>query len=201
MVIGLTGGVGTGKSTVAAMLRELGATVLDADEASRAVVEPGTPGFEQIVEAFGRGIVRDGRLDRQALADLIFADAKARERLNAITHPLVREWMAEGQQAAIERGDRWIVQDIPLLYENGLDALFPEVILVWAPPELQVRRLVEGRGLAVSDARARIAAQLPIGEKRARARHVIDNSGSLEETRRQVEATWRELTAEGPPAR
>lgn len=194
-LIALTGGVGSGKSTVAAILRELGAAVIDADEAARAVVEPGTEGFRQVVEAFGPEVVRGGRLDRPALARLVFQDAAARERLNAITHPLVREWMAERQREAEAAGAPCAVLDIPLLYENGLDAAFETVVVVWVPPELQVRRLVEGRGFSEADARARVAAQLPIDSKRERATHVIDNSGSREETRRQVERVWREAAA------
>src|SRR5947209_18606157 len=104
------------------MLRELGATVIDADEAARAVVEPGTPGFEAVREAFGDRFVRDGRLDRAALAELVFNDEEARRRLNAITHPLVREWMAARQLEAERRGDPLVVLDIPLLFENGLEA-------------------------------------------------------------------------------
>ena len=195
--IGLTGGVGSGKSTVAAMLRELGATVIDADEAARAVVEPGQPGFQQVVKAFGDSFVREGRLDRQALAELVFNDPDALRRLNEITHPLVREWMARRQEEAEERGESHVVLDIPLLFENGLEAAFPKVILVWVPADLQVRRLVEGRGFGEADARARVAAQLPIDSKRERARYVIDNSGSEAETRRQVAAAWREITSSG----
>lgn len=195
VTIGLTGGVGSGKSTVAAMLRELGATVIDADEAARAVVEPGEPGFRQVIDAFGEGFVREGRLDRQGLAELVFRDEAARTRLNEITHPLVREWMAKRQQEAADRGDRHVVLDIPLLFESGLEPAFPTIILVWAPAELQVRRLVEGRGLEEADARARVAAQLPIDSKRERSRYVIDNSGSREETRRRVEEAWREITS------
>ena len=198
-VIALTGGVGSGKSTVAGMLRELGATVIDADEAARAVVEPGGEGFHRVVEAFGDRFVRDdGRLDRQALAKLVFADDEALRRLNEITHPLVREWMAARQAEAEERGERWAVLDIPLLFENGLEDAFRTILLAWAPPMTQVRRLVEGRGFAEADARARVAAQLPIDQKRARATYVIDNSGSLDETRRQIEQAWREITSYDP---
>jgi dephospho-CoA kinase len=201
-VVALTGGVGSGKSTVAQMLRELGATVIDADEAARAVVEPGTPGFEQVVAAFGDAYVQDGRLDRAALAELVFNDPEARRRLNEITHPLVRKWMAERQQEADEqRADR-VVLDIPLLFESNLQDAFATVILVYAPPETQLRRLVEGRAFGEADARARIAAQLPMDSKRGRATYVVDNSGSREDTRRQVEAIWREITSGGaPPAR
>lgn len=201
-VVALTGGVGSGKSTVAGMLRELGATVIDADEAARAVVEPGTPGFLQIRDAFGERYVRAGRLDRAALAELVFHDPEALRRLNEITHPLVRQWMAERQQEAEARGEERVVLDIPLLFENGLQDAFATILLVYAPPDLQLRRLVEGRGFTDEDARARIAAQLPMAEKRGRATYVIDNSGSPAETRRQVEEIWSRISSAGaPPAR
>ena len=201
-VVALTGGVGSGKSTVAGMLRELGATVIDADEAARAVVEPGTPGFLQIRDAFGERYVRAGRLDRAALAELVFHDPEALRRLNEITHPLVRQWMAERQQEAEARGEERVVLDIPLLFENGLQDAFATILLVYAPPDLQLRRLVEGRGFTDEDARARIAAQLPMAEKRGRATYVIDNSGSPSETRRQVEEIWSRISSAGaPPAR
>jgi dephospho-CoA kinase len=202
-LIGLTGGIGSGKSTVAAMLRELGATVIDADEAAREVVEPGTPGFDEVVKEFGTGIVRDGRLDRARLADLVFRDAEARQRLNRIVHPRVRDWMAARQAEAEARGEDVAVLEIPLLYENHLEAAMKAVILVHVPEALQVRRLVEqGRGFTPEQAQARIAAQMPIDEKAARATYVIDNSGSLEETRRQVERVWRQIrgTAEDSPS-
>lgn len=193
-VIGLTGGIGTGKSTVAAMLQRLGAAVIDADEAARAVVEPGTPGLEEVVREFGPEIAPDGRLDRRRLADRVFNDPEALARLNAITHPLVREWMAAKTLAAFEAGAVVVVQDVPLLFENNLERLFRGVILVYAPAEEQVRRLA-GRGMREDDARARIAAQLPIEEKRRRATWLVDNSGSIEKTRRQVERLWTEITA------
>lgn len=193
-LIGLTGGIGSGKSTVAGMLRELGATVIDADEAARAVVEPGTAGFSEVVDAFGGEFVKAGRLDRAALAQLVFRDREARLRLNSITHPLVRDWMLERQQEAERRGEERVVLEIPLLYENGLDAAMKAVIVVTVPEALEVRRLVEGQGYSEAHARARIASQMPLEEKVRRAAHVIDNSGSREETRRQTVETWRSIT-------
>lgn len=194
-VIGLTGGIGTGKSSVAAMLRELGAAVVDADEAARAVVEPGTPGLAQVIGEFGAGIAPGGHLDRERLADIVFNDPVKLARLNAITHPLVREWMARRSLEAFQEGARVVVQDVPLLFENHLEELFKGVILVYAPADEQLRRLV-GRGLREDDARARIAAQIPIEEKRRRATWVVDNSGPVEATRRQVERLWTEITAD-----
>ena len=193
-LIGLTGGIGTGKSTVAAMLKELGAAVIDADEAARAVVEPGTPGFQHVVEEFGVDFVSGGRLDRERLATLVFNDSEARRRLNEIVHPLVREWMAQRQAEAASRGIDRVVLEIPLLYEGGLDAAMKSVIVVAVPPGLEVRRLVEGQGYSEEHARARIASQMPIDEKVSRADYVIDNSGSRDETRRQVESTWRKIS-------
>ena len=200
-LVALTGGVGSGKSTVAAMLRELGATVIDADEAARAVVEPGTPGFEQVAGAFGDRYVKDGRLDRAALAELVFNDPRSLRRLNEITHPLVRAWMAERQQEAEARGEPLAVLDIPLLFESELQGAFSKILVAYAPPDTQLKRLVEGRKFGEADARARIAAQLPMDSKRERATHVIDNSGSLADTRRQVERIWRELSSGVRPAR
>jgi dephospho-CoA kinase len=192
--VGLTGGIGTGKSTVAAILRELGATVIDADEATRAVQAPGSEGLRQLVEAFGPGILRPGgELDRAALADIAFRDPALRERLNAIVHPLVRLWMAERAAEAAERGDPVAVMDIPLLFEARGAGAFETVLLVYAPEELQLRRLVELRGMTPGQARARIAAQMPIEEKRRLATHVIDNTGDLQALRAQVERVWAEV--------
>ena len=196
-LIGLTGGIGTGKSTVAAMLRELGATVIDADEAARAVVEPGTEGLARVVEAFGAEVLQaDGRLDRARLAAIVFADPERRAALNAITHPLVGGWMAERTAEAAERGEAVVVHDIPLLFENRRQDLFERVLLVYAPDAVALERLV-ARGLSEADARARMAAQMPIEEKRRLAAVVIDNSDGLEATRAQVESAWTEITAAG----
>jgi dephospho-CoA kinase len=192
-LIGLTGGVGSGKSTVATMLRELGAVVVDADEASHAVYEPGTPGFEAVVSEFGDYYVSDGRIDRQRLGELIFRDAASRRRLNAIVHPLVRDWMAARTTEAVEQGANVVIQDVPLLFENGLEPLFSSVVLVYVPEEMQVERLVQGRGFTPERAHAVIAAQVPIEEKRRRAHIVIDNSGTPEQTRVQVEQLWARL--------
>jgi len=193
-LIGLTGGVGSGKSTVAGILRDLGADIVDADEASHAVYAPGTPGFDAVVREFGPEYVRDGQVDRVRLGRLVFDDVDARARLNAIVHPLVRDWMAERTREAAERGAEVVIQDVPLLYENGLADLFSSVVLVYVPEDVQLERLVEGRGLTEDRARAMIAAQMPIDEKRRRAHHVIDNSGTREETRRQVEEIWAQIT-------
>ena len=197
-LVGLTGGIGTGKSTVSRMLRDLGAPVIDADEAARAVVEPGTEGLAQVVEAFGKDILTpEGALDRAKLAAIVFDDPAQRRRLEAITWPLVGQWMAERTVEAAADGAGVIVQDIPLLLENpARRGMFEKVILVYAPPEVALRRLVE-RGMSEADARARIASQMPIDEKRPFADVVIDNSGGLDETRRQVERAWAAITTSG----
>ncbi|MDQ6791385.1 MAG: dephospho-CoA kinase [Candidatus Dormibacteraeota bacterium] len=195
-LIGLTGGIGTGKSRVAGFLRELGVTVIDADEATRAVQAPGTEGLRLLADAFGEEILTpEGALDRPRLAAIAFADPKARQRLNGIVHPLVRRWMAERQREAAARGDPLVVLDVPLLFEtrgtDGLDA----VILVYAPEELQLKRLTELRGMDERAARERIAAQMPIDEKRRLASHVILNTGTLDELRAEAERTWAEVLA------
>jgi dephospho-CoA kinase len=194
-IIGLTGGIGSGKSTVSAMLRDLGARVIDADEGARAVVEPGQPAFDEIVRTFGPGVRGvDGNVDREKLADLVFSDAGARAKLNAITHPRVRAWMAERMQTAADAGANVVALDIPLLFESGLESGLDEIVVVWAPEEMQLDRAVS-RGGRDADMRARLKAQIPLDQKRSRATRVIDNSGSLDATRRQVEALWKELTA------
>ena len=191
-LIGVTGGAGSGKSTVSAMLKELGASVIDADEAAHAAYEPGSRGFESVVREFGPEYVRDGRIDRARLGELVFHDDAARHRLNAIVHPLVRDWMAARTTEAIEDGAEVVVQDVPLLFENGLERLYSATVLVYVPEPMQVTRLVEGRGLSEERARAMIASQMPIENKRMLATHLVDNSGSREATRGQVDRIWRE---------
>jgi dephospho-CoA kinase len=189
--LGLTGGIGSGKSMVASMFIQLGADVIDADRLARDVVEPGQPALEEIAAAFGEDILLpDGRLDRGRLGRIIFADPVARARLNAITHPRIRERMDAEITARRSRPGVLIV-DIPLLYENDRTRAVETVIVVWVDPKTQLRRLQERDGLSVAEARQRIAAQMPLDEKRARADVVIDNSGSRENTRRQVEAVYR----------
>jgi dephospho-CoA kinase len=192
-LVGLTGGVGSGKSTVAEMMRELGAQVVDADEAAHAVYEPGSPGFDALVREFGNEYVDGGRIDRSRLGELVFHDDDARRRLNSIVHPLVRDWMAQRTAEAAQRGAEVVVQDVPLLFENGLERLFSTVVLVYAPEEVQIERLVSGRGFTPERARAMIAAQMPIENKRGLAHHVINNSGAREDTQAQVKAVWKQL--------
>ena len=193
-LIGLTGGVGSGKSTVAGMFRDLGAVVLDADQATHDLYEPGSLAFDMIEGEFGPEYIRDGRIDRARLGELVFNNADARQKLNAIMHPLVREWMAARTAEALMHGASVVVHDVPLLYESGLESIYPVVVLVYVPEELQVRRLVQERGLPEDRARAMLAAQMPIDQKRDRAQHVVDNSGTREETREQVQQLWPHLT-------
>jgi dephospho-CoA kinase len=174
------------------MLKALGATVIDADEAAHAAYEPGSPGFEAVVREFGPEFVKDGRIDRARLGELVFHDGDARRRLNAIVHPLVREWMAARTAQAAVAGAKVVVQDVPLLFENGLERLYSTTMLVYVPEALQVERLVKSRGLSEDRARGMLASQMPIDEKRNLAAHVIDNSGSLDETKAQVDRIWRE---------
>ena len=191
-LIGLTGGAGSGKSTVAAMFHELGAAIVDADQAAHAVYAPGTSGFDAVVREFGPQFVSGGAIDRRQLGDHVFNDPQALAKLNAIVHPLVRQWMAERTVEAAERGADVVIQDVPLLFENGLQGLYSTTVLVHTSPATQVRRLVE-RGVPRARAEAIIASQMPIDDKRALAGHVIDNDGTRESTRRQVEEIWREL--------
>ncbi|WP_116452920.1 dephospho-CoA kinase [Blastococcus litoris] len=191
--IGLTGGIGSGKSTVAGLLAARGAVVVDADRIAREVVEPGTPGLAQVVEAFGDGVLTaDGALDRAALAAVVFSDPAARARLDGIVHPLVRARTAELVAAAPEGAV--LVNDVPLLVETGQAGSYDLVLVVEADPEIRVRRLV-GRGMSEEDARARIAAQASDEQRRAVADVVLDNSGSSEQLAGQVAGFWAEHVA------
>jgi dephospho-CoA kinase len=188
--IGLTGGIGSGKSTVSELLAARGAVVVDADRIAREVVEPGTPGLGAVVEAFGdRVLTPAGALDRPAVAAIVFADADARRRLDGIIHPLVRQRAAELARAAPE--DAVVVHDVPLLVETGQAASYDVVLVVEAALETRLARLVE-RGLPETDARARIAAQATDEERRAVADVVLDNSGTREELAAQVDRFWTE---------
>jgi dephospho-CoA kinase len=188
--MGLTGGIGSGKSTVAGLLAARGARVVDADRIAREVVEPGTPGLAAVVEAFGPQVLTpEGALDRPALAAIVFADPAARARLDGIVHPLVRARAAELVAAAPP--DAVVVQDVPLLVETGQAGAYDLVLVVEADLETRVRRLVQ-RGLGAEDARARIAAQATDEQRRAVADVVLDNSGTREELEAQVERFWAE---------
>jgi dephospho-CoA kinase len=188
--IGLTGGIGSGKSTASALLAERGAVVVDADRIAREVVEPGSPGLAAVVEAFGPEVLTaDGALDRPALAAVVFAEPEARARLDGIVHPLVRHRTAELVAAA--PADAVVVNDVPLLVETGQAGSYDLVLVVEAEPEIRVTRLVQ-RGLSEEDARARIAAQATDEQRRAVADVVLDNSGTPEQLAAQVDRFWAE---------
>jgi dephospho-CoA kinase len=188
--IGLTGGIGSGKSTVSSLLAARGAVVVDADVIAREVVAPGTPGLAAIADAFGPGVLADdGSLDRPALAAVVFADPEARARLDAIVHPLVR---ARSQELlASVPPDAVVVNDVPLLVETGQAGSYDLVLVVEADPGTRVARLVQ-RGLTASDARARMAAQATDEERRAVADVVLDNSGTPAELEAQIDRVWSE---------
>jgi dephospho-CoA kinase len=188
--IGLTGGIGSGKSTVSALLAERGAVVVDADRIAREVVAPGTAGLVAVAEAFGDGVLAaDGSLDRPALAAIVFADPESRRRLDSIVHPLVRARATEISAAA--PADAVVVNDVPLLVETGQAGSYDLVLVVEADPGTRVTRLVE-RGLTAEDARARMAAQATDEQRRAVADVVLDNSGTREELVAQVDRFWAE---------
>ncbi|MHB8509192.1 MAG: dephospho-CoA kinase [Candidatus Dormibacteria bacterium] len=198
-IIGLTGGIGSGKSTVSGMLRALGAAVVDADEAAHATLMKGAQGYDEVRGEFGESVLdAEGRIDRLALADIVFKDEAARARLNAIVHPRVAEWMAAAVAEEAARGRDTVLMDIPLLFENGLDRGMAETWVVWVPREVQVERAVL-RGMREDDVRARVAAQMPLDQKRRRATVVIDNSGELALTLDQVRTEWSRLSAVALP--
>ena len=191
--IGLTGGIGSGKSTVSAQLAARGAVVVDADRIAREVVEPGTPGLAAVVDAFGADVLAaDGSLDRAALAAVVFADPDARRRLDGIVHPLVRARATE--LAAAAPADAVVVHDVPLLVETGQASSYDLVLVVRADEEIRVARLVQ-RGLTAEDARARMAAQATDDQRRAVADVVLDNSGTPDELTAQVERFWVDRVA------
>lgn len=187
MVIGLTGGIASGKSLVADALREQGLPVIDADVISREVVEPGEPALEQIIEHFGPEILQfDGTLDRKKLGSVIFNDTDKRQVLNQIIHPAVRQRMMTKRDDLVREGNEHVVLDIPLLLENNLNFLVDRVIVVYVNEATQKQRLVERDGRGEEDAAARIKSQMPLEEKRKLADAVIDNSGTEKETKTQV---------------
>ncbi|HEU4675908.1 MAG TPA: dephospho-CoA kinase [Motilibacteraceae bacterium] len=193
--VGLTGGIGSGKSAVSRLLAERGAVVVDADAIAREVVEPGTPGLGAVVAEFGDGVLRpDGTLDRPALGAIVFADPQRLAALNAIVHPLIGARTAELLAAA--PADAVVVHDVPLLTENGLAPGYDVVVVVEVPVEVQLDRLVRLRGMTEADARARIAAQATREQRRAVADVVIDNAGTLEQLAAQVDVLWEDLLGE-----
>ena len=199
--VGLTGGIGSGKSEVSRRLAEHGAVLIDADVAAREVVVPGSPGLARIAETFGPEVLRpDGSLNRERLGEIVFGDPGLRTKLNEIVHPLVRSWMQAAEEAAVRAaaGARAlagpvVVHDVPLLAESRGRAGFDVVIVVDIPPEAQAERLVRLRGMPAEQARARMAAQASREQRLALADIVIDNSGSLDDLDRRVGEVWADL--------
>ena len=195
-VFGLTGGIGSGKSSVAELLRDRGVPVVDADELAREVVAPNTAGLAEIVRVFGPNILaRDGSLDRKRLGALVFSDAEARKRLNAITHPLVRALSQERFAELTRQGVTLAGYDVPLLFEVGLDTVLRPIVVVAASESAQLERILARDGLTETEARARIAAQLPLAEKQRRADYVLDNNGSPAELPARVDRLLEKLRA------
>ncbi|WP_406140738.1 dephospho-CoA kinase [Streptomyces sp. NBC_01089] len=191
--VGLTGGIGAGKSEVSRLLVSYGAVLIDADRIAREVVEPGTPGLAAVVEAFGESVLApDGSLDRPALGSIVFADPDRLATLNSIVHPLVGARSAELEGQA--QPESVVIHDVPLLTENGLAPLYDLVVVVDASPETQLDRLVRLRGMQESEARARMAAQATREQRREIADLVIDNDGPLDALEPQVRSVWEQLT-------
>jgi len=189
---GLTGGITSGKSTVAQMFRELGGRIIDADQVGHEMLLPSSPAFQELVSRFGRGILNSaGRIDRKKLGPLVFAEPAKLQQLNRILHPRIIERI--GQLAAAhcaENPGAVVIVDAALIYETGIPGHFVKTIVAWCPPEQQIERLMAKSGLSREEAEQRIASQMPPEEKRRRADFLIDCSGSLEDTRRQVEALY-----------
>jgi len=194
--VGLTGGVASGKSTVAAMLAELGAVIIDADALAREVVTKGTPGLRAVVDEFGEALLGpDGELDRPAMGRLVFHDDQARKRLEAIVHPLVFERIVELEEQA--PAGAVVVHDIPLLAESGRAETFEAVLVVDAPPELQVDRMTRDRGWTDEDARSRVRSQASRADRLAIASHVIENTGTREDLRERVAEVFADVVSAG----
>jgi dephospho-CoA kinase len=194
LLVGLTGGIGSGKSTVARLLEKRGAVVFDADLLAREAVEPGTPGHATVIERFGADVLAPGgELDREALASIVFADPAARRDLEQIVHPEVRRLFAEGSEAYRDT-DRVVVFSAPLLVETGMHTAFEVLVVVSATVATQIERLMRQRGMSEPSIRARIDAQAPLEDKAAAADFLIDNEGSLDELESQVEQLWNDLS-------
>ncbi|MDF9760214.1 dephospho-CoA kinase [Peribacillus simplex] len=192
-IIGITGGIASGKSSVSLYLQELGFTIVDADLASRAVVEPGEDAYHQVVEAFGEDILlADGNIDREKLGSIIFHDQEKRLLLNGIVHPAVRNWMRLKTEEALAAGEETVFMDIPLLFESKLTFMVEKTLLIYVDEQVQLERLMNRNGLSEKDALARIHSQMPLADKKALADAVIDNNGDIKETKKQVKALLSE---------
>ena len=197
LLIGLTGNIASGKSTVARLLSERGATIIDADILARRVVEPGMPAFDEIVRRWGSQVVApDGSLDRDALRRMVFSQHDQLEELNRIVHPEVLAYRDRLVEEARQRGDRLVVQDIPLLFERGIVDEFDRIILVDAPRPVRLERLMRERRLSETEAMDMITAQMPAELKRARADYIIANTGTVRELEERVSELWQSLERE-----
>ena len=195
LLVGLTGGIGSGKSTVARLLEKRGAVVFDADLLAREAVEPGTPGHAAVIERFGADVLAPGgELDREALASIVFADPSARRDLEEIVHPEVRRLFAEGSEAYRDT-DRVVVFSAPLLVETGMHTAFEILVVVSATVATQIERLMRQRGMSEASIRGRIDAQAPLEDKAAVADFLVDNEGMLDELESQVDRLWSDLSA------
>jgi dephospho-CoA kinase len=191
--VGLTGNIASGKSSVAEVWRSLGAHVIDADGLARQAIEPGTPGFEAVVSAFGPAVIQGGRIDRPALRRIVFADSTQRRTLESIVHPEVARLRRDAERELEAAGAALVVNDIPLLFETGMQNDFDAVVLVDAPEDTRVERMVSTRGLSEEAARQMVAAQMPAAQKRAHATYVIDNDASLEALQSRARVVWAQL--------
>jgi dephospho-CoA kinase len=194
LLVGLTGGIASGKTTVSRMFQDAGIPVICADELARDAVQPGSPALEEICRIFGAQVIdEEGGLDRSLMAELVFKDQAKREVLESIIHPMVAEEKDRRIQALRTGGYRLAIVDVPLLYEKKWERQFDLVVVVYVPRTTQEERLAQRDGMSPDEARARLDAQMPIEEKKQRADRVVDNSDSLEHTREQVNALLREL--------
>ncbi len=195
LLLGVTGGIATGKTTVVRMLEKMGAPVIDFDLLARGVVKPGEPALKDIVGYFGEEILlKDGSLDREKLSGIVFQDVEKRRILESFTHPRIYEASEREVKKIVEKDPNAIVQlDIPLLIERNLQHMVHKVLVVYIPREKQIERLIEREGMSREEAIDRIEAQMPIDEKLSKADFVINNEGSLEETKKQVEDLWKAL--------
>lgn len=193
--IGLTGGMGSGKSAVTALLRARGFTVIDADVVARKVVEPGTPGLAQVVQAFGPGVLNaEGELDRKKLAAQVFGKPDELRRLEMILHPLIQQKVADRRQEAAARGEALVFYDVPLLFEKNLGAQFDAVVVVWSTEAQQIERSMKRDGASREDVERRLSAQIPLAEKKLKADVLIDNSGTFESLPVRVDTALKALS-------
>jgi dephospho-CoA kinase len=196
LTIGLTGGIASGKSTVTKMLRGLGIPVIDADQVARDVVKVGEEAYEQIIKTFGQDILQEnGEIDRAKLGAIVFYNEQERKKLNAIVHPAVRRRMLAEKEAYVQKGAKTIVLDIPLLFESELTHLIDKIIVVYVDDDIQLERLMKRNGFSEEEALARIRSQMPLHEKVKKADAVINNNGTIEETKQQLLQILKEWNA------